>query len=283
MEKSKNTDDQLETLSPIHLTKNNCSFETEINLDNLYEGNRINDSLSQFSIFDSPIDAPKFSLLDLIKFNDNNQNSDLLSKDTSNSVKDKKLDRKIGQKVKREENERYSKDNLLRRSKTILFDSILKYDNYIISKVYDDQIGNGINIKKLLKINHSQIKNINAKYNRGLIETSQGKIFSENISKRHTYYPEDHNKRLINRLLNENDDEKRKIFVNLFSKTLKECIQHIAGQKIEELKGLENFYENEIIELEEDDKFKKELKRFIGNYEAIVNKKKPRTTKQKEF
>ena len=254
MEKSKNTDDQLETLSPIHLAKNNCSFETEINLDNLYEGNRINDSLSQFSIFDSPIDAPKFSLLDLIKFNDNNQNSDLLSKDTSNSVKDKKLDEKIGQKVKREENEKYSKDNLLRRSKTILFDSILKYDNYIISKVYDDQIGNGINIKKLLKINHSQIKNINA-----------------------------NNKRLINRLLNENDDEKRKIFVNLFSKTLKECIQHIAGQKIEELKGLENFYENEIIELEEDDKFKKELKRFIGNYEAIINKKKPRKTKQKEF
>jgi hypothetical protein len=283
MEKLKNTEDQLETLSPIHLAKDNYSFETEINLYNLQEGNGINDSLSQFSIFDSPIDAPKFSLLDLIKFNDNNQNSDLLSKDTSNSVKDKKLDRKIGQKVKREENERYSKDNLLRRSKTILFDSILKYDNYIISKVYDDQIGNGINIKKLLKINHSQIKNINAKYNRGLIETSQGKIFSENISKRHTYYPEDHNKRLINRLLNENDDEKRKIFVNLFSKTLKECIQHIAGQKIEELKGLENFYENEIIELEEDDKFKKELKRFIGNYEAIINKKKPRKTKQKEF
>ena len=69
----------------------------------------------------------------------------------------------------------------------------------------------------------------------------------------------------------------------MFSKTLKECIQHIAGQKIEELKGLENFYENEIIELEEDDKFKKELKRFMDNYVAIINKKKPRKTKQKEF
>ena len=282
MEKSKNTDDQLVTLSPIHLAKSNCSFETEINLYNLQEENGINDGLSQVSIFDSPIDAPKFSLLDLVKFNDNNQNSDLISKDTSNPVKDKKSDKKIGHKVKREEKEKYSNDNLLRRAKTILFDSILKYDNYIISKVFDDQIGNGINIKKLLKINHSQIKNINANYNRDLIKTSQGKIFSENISKRHTYYPLDHNKKLINKLLNEADDEKRKIFVNLFSKTLKECIQHLTGQKIEELKGLENFYENEIIELEEDDKFKKEIKKFIDNYEAIINKKKPRKTNQKE-
>ena len=271
MEKLKNTEDQLETLSPIHLAKDNCSFETEINLYNLQEGNGINDSLSQISIFDSPIDAPKFSLLDLLKFNDNKQNSDLISKDTSNSVEDKKLGKKISQKVKREENDKYSNDNLLRRAKTILFDSLLKYDNYIISKVYNDQIGNGINIKKLLKINHSQIKNINANYNRDLIKTSQGKIFSENISKRHTYFPEDHNKRLINKLLNETDEEKRKTFVNLFSKTLKECIQHIAGKKIEELKGLERFYENEIIQLGEDDEVKKEIKKFIDNYETITN------------
>jgi hypothetical protein len=282
MEKSKNTEAQLITLSPIHLNKNNYSFETDINLYNFLEGNGINDSLSLVSILDTPIDAPKFSVLDLMKFDDKNQNSDLISKDTSNSVKDKKLDTKIGQKVKREEKENYSNDNLLRRAKTILFDSLLKYDNYIISKVYNDHIGNGVNIKKLLKINHSQIKNINANYNRDLIKTSQGKIFSENISKRHTYYPEDHNKRLINKLLNENDDDKRKTFVNLFSKTLKECIQHITGQKIEELKGLERFYENEINELEEGDEFKKEIKKFIDNYETIINKKKPRKTKQRE-
>ena len=251
--------------------------------NNSQEENGISDSFSQVSIFDSPIDIPKFSLLDLVKINDNNQNSDLLSKNTSNSIKDKKYDKKIGLKIKREENEKYSNDNLLRRAKTILFDSLLKYDNYIISKVFDDQIGNGINIKKLLKINHSQIKNINANYNRDLIKTSQGKIFSENISKRHTYYPLDHNKKLINKLLNEADDEKRKTFINLFSKTLKECIQHITGQKNEELKGLENFYEKEIIELEEDDKFKKEIKKFIDNYEEIINKKKPRKTKQKEY
>ena len=98
MEKLKNTEDQLETLSPIHLAKDNCSFETEINLYNFQEGNGINDSISQVSILDSPIDAPKFSLLDLIKIYDNKQNSDLISKDTSNSVEDKKLGKKKAKK-----------------------------------------------------------------------------------------------------------------------------------------------------------------------------------------
>jgi len=280
--KSKNTEDQLSSISSNILNKKNYSFGTEINFNKFQEDNGINDNLSQYSFFDSPIDTHKFSELDLMKFDDINQYSDLISKDTSNSLKNKALNKKIGQKVKREENEKYSNANLMRRAKTILFDSLLNYDNFIISKVYNEKIGNGINIKKLLKINHNQIKNINANYNRDLIKTSQGKIFSENISKRHTYYPLDHNKILINKLLNEVDDEKRKIFANLFSKTLKDCIHHITGQKSEELKGLEYFYENEILELDENDEFKKEIKRFIENYETIINKKKSRKAKNNE-
>lgn len=280
--KSKNTGDQLSSVSSNILNKHNYSFEAEINLNKFQEDNGINDNLSQYSFFDSPIDTHKFSELDLMKFDDINQYSDLISKDTSNSLKNKALNKKIGQKVERGEKEKYSNANLMRRAKTILFDSLLNYDNFIISKIFNEKIGNGINIKKLLKINHNQIKNINANYNRDLIKTSQGKIFSENISKRHTYYPLDHNKILINKLLNEADDEKRKIFANLFSKTLKDCIHHITGQKIEELKGLEYFYENEILELDEDDEFKKEIKRFIENYETIINKKKSRKTKNNE-
>ena len=280
--KSKNTEDQLSSISSNILNKKNYSFGTEINFNKFQEDNGINDNLSQYSFFDSPIDTHKFSELDLMKFDDINQYSDLISKDTSNSLKNKALNKKIGQKVKREENEKYSNANLMRRAKTILFDSLLNYDNFIISKVYNEKIGNGINIKKLLKINHNQIKNINANYNRDLIKTSQGKIFSENISKRHTYYPLDHNKILINKLLNEVDDEKRKIFANLFSKTLKDCIHHITGQKSEELKGLEYFYENEILELDENDEFKKEIKRFIENYETISDKKKSRKAKNNE-
>ena len=59
-----------------------------------------------------------------------------------------------------DENEKPSISNLIRKAKKILFTSLLKYDNYIISKVYNNKLGNVINIKKLFKINHFQIKNL---------------------------------------------------------------------------------------------------------------------------
>ena len=93
--------------------------------------------------------------------------------------------------------DRFTIDSLIRRAKKILFDTLLKYDNYVISKVYNNRIGNGLKIKKLLKINHLQIKNTNTNFNRELLKTSQGTIFSSDISARHSNYPLDHNKILI--------------------------------------------------------------------------------------
>ena len=93
--------------------------------------------------------------------------------------------------------DRFTIDSLIRRAKKILFDTLLKYDNYVISKVYNNRIGNGLKIKKLLKINHLQIKNTNTNFNMELLKTSQGTILSSDISARHSNYPLDHNKILI--------------------------------------------------------------------------------------
>ena len=169
---------------------------------------------------------------------------------------------------------------LIRKIKTILFNSLLKYDNYIISQVYNNKIGNGLNIKKLFKINHFQIKNLNANFNKTLLNTTQGEIFSSNISTRHTSYPLDHNKRLINKLLNEKNEEKRKLFNQLFNITLLECIHYLKGEiECNVLKGYEKYYE---IDLDKDIKLKKELKKLINNYERIIQDKKSRK-KYKKF
>ena len=179
--------------------------------------------------------------------------------------------------------DKFSIDSLIRRAKKILFDVLLKYDNYIISKEYNNHIGYGIKIKKLLKINHFQIKNINTNFNIELLKTSQGTIFSSDISARHTNYPKNHNKILIKSLLNEENEEKRKIFNDLFSKTFSDCINHLIGKmKYSCLEGIENFYENELIHLDEDEKFKEILKNVINNYEKIFETKKPRKTKLKK-
>ena len=43
---------------------------------------------------------------------------------------------------------------------------------------------------------------------------------------------------------------------------------------MESLRGLENFYENEILELDEDENNKELLKQIINNLEKIFDKKK---------
>ena len=130
------------------------------------------------------------------------------------------------------DNERFTIDSLIRRAKKILFDALLKYDNYIISKTYNNNIGYGLKNKKLLRINHSQIKNTNTNFNRELLKTSQGSIFSVEIITRHSKFPLNHNKILIKKLLNEENEEKRKIFNDLFSATFSDCINHCNGKKI---------------------------------------------------
>ena len=236
-----------------------------------------------------------------IRHSEINQLSDINSKDTLNATKYKYLiisnknknkvsykepykDKKDkNNKEKKKKKNKFFSDNLIRRVKKILFDSLMKYDNYIISKYYNNNIGNGINIKKLLKINHDQIKNTNTIYNQGLLKTPQSIIFSSDISTRHTNFPIDHNKILIKKLLNEDNEEKRIIFNDLFNKTLSECINHLTGkQYLESLKGLENFYENEILELDEDENNKELLKHIINNLEKIFDKKRPRKKREKK-
>ena len=63
-------------------------------------------------------------------------------------------------------------DNLLRRVKKIAFTSLLNYDNYIISKIYNNGLCKSITIKKLLRIKHHQIKNVNSNFNKELLGTS---------------------------------------------------------------------------------------------------------------
>ena len=177
----------------------------------------------------------------------------------------------------------YPLNYLIRRAKKIIFDTLLKYDNDVISKVYNNNIGYGINTKKILRIKHFQIQNTNTNFNKKLLNTTQGIIFSSEISTRYTNYPRNHNKILINKLLNEENVEKRKIFNDLFSKTFLECIENLVGKrKTESLKGLDKYYEKEMMELDEEENFKELLKKIINDLNNIFEKKKPRKTKIKK-
>ena len=142
--------------------------------------------------------------------------------------------------------DKYSEDNILSRIKNIIFNILLEYNNEFISTIYNNNLGYGINIKQLLKINQLQKRSSNVEFNKKLLNKTQKEIFSENISKKYTGYPFSHNKDLINRLMNEEDKEKKYIFKKLFNLKLIDCIKAIRGsEKKEELEGIENKLEIE--------------------------------------
>jgi hypothetical protein len=130
--------------------------------------------------------------------------------------------------------------------------------------------------KKLLKIDFKHFNISRTDCNKQLLEMTLGEIFSYDINRRITNYPPDFNKKLINNLLNEEDLKKRKIFEDLFSKTFLECIDQIIGKKrINELQGLERFFENEI----KSKVYGEALKELLKNFQEIISSKRPRKSK----
>ena len=201
-------------------------------------------------------------------------NPDINFENTSKTTDKNKLMQK--RKNQKDNNIISNKAPILCKIKHLLFDSMLEFDNNIISKTYNNNIGNYINKKKLLKIKYDQTRNNKASFNKELLKKTQKEIFSEDITSRFTCFPADFNKQLIERLLNEEDEEKRKIFNNLFNKTFLECIQQINGtKKIKGLEGLEEFYKKKIIKFK-NPKYYSEFTKIFNNYETEINNIKPR-------
>ena len=124
-------------------------------------------------------------------------------------------------------------DNRFRQTKIILINTFIKYINKKIQKIYNNNIGNGINIKKIYKIDYSEIKNVDIKSIREFMSKTLKDFFSLNINNKFTYFPRDFNKKVIEGLLKEKNEEKRKIFNNIFNKTFREWAQYLVEEKDE--------------------------------------------------
>ena len=167
---------------------------------------------------------------------------------------------------------KYSDDNLRRKCKHLVLQKVMKFINNKISEIYIN-IGYGMTIKKLLIINQEQISNATIPFNKIFLNKKLSEIFSVNISTRYTNYKPQHNKLLISKLLNDEDETKRNYFNELFSLTFVECLRHFNGSRnIPILNGLTLF--NELnIENEIDEEYQNTLSCYINNYEKIMERK----------
>ena len=100
---------------------------------------------------------------------------------------------------------------MIRKIKSIVINHMMDFINKKIEEKYINN-GNGIRIKKLLKMKKEQVSNTKTNYNIDFMNKKLKDIFSENITSRYTNpirYPPEKNKNLIEELTIEQDEEKK--------------------------------------------------------------------------
>ena len=192
-----------------------------------------------------------------------------------NSQKSKKgLGRKRHNSSERGVHNRYSSDNLIRKVKSHLLNILFGFINCVIMNTFNGNIGQGIYKKQLLKINQGQI--VNGKNDKEFLKKNLKDIFSDDISSKYAIFPVDHNKNLIENLLNEEDSDKRKIFEDLFNLAFIDCLKHFRGDKdFDALQGLEKL-DNVFEKFEDDDEYLELFKYYVFHFEEVVMNKRTR-------
>ena len=180
---------------------------------------------------------------------------------------------------------KYAFDNMVRKTKSMIIKLLLNFINKKILVIYDGKIGHGDNIKKLFLMNQAQVSNANIHFNRAFLEKTLGEIFSADLSKRINNYKNDHNKKLIQKLKNEKDKEKKEYFIGLFNLTFLDCLKYfrssnnVNNPKYVYIEGLTKFcdLENDSnFKQQNDEEFIEHIKQFINNYEDNLNSRRAR-------
>ena len=118
---------------------------------------------------------------------------------------------------------------------------------------------------------------------RKFINKTFKEIFSVEISKKYTSFLSNHNEVVINKILKDNDDDKRKKFEKLFSLTFIDCLKRFNGENIfEEFEGFPTFDEIKL-KLNEDSEYIEKIRESLINFEDTIKNIKPRNTKTKRI
>jgi hypothetical protein len=197
----------------------------------------------------------------------------------------------LNNKIKKDNNKKqkpkhtkYSFDNLKRECKHLVIENVMKFINNKIYDAYGGYIDNGLLKKKLFKLNQEQKTNADVEFNKIFINKTLKDILSQNITKQITLYDQDHNKKVIDKIIS----EKRDIFEKIFNLTFIQCLDHfIENKKIEELNGLTLYSElkEEIINKYENDgeSYYENLKLFLKQFQNKINRAKSRKKRKNKL
>ena len=209
--------------------------------------------------------------------NNSENNNEIEINEKSNITEVKILGRKRKNSNYKGVHTKYDEDNVIRKIRTILIKSLFNLINDFIFEVYNGKIGQGILRKELKNMNQNQTENV-AENKKFLIKKLKD-IFSVDL-KRYTNYPSSHNKNLINKLLNEKDEEKRTKFEKIFNLTILDCLNHYKGIKyIKELEPLNSLINKKLAKFEDDKDYLNLLNYYIPKFEETIMERKSRKKK----
>ena len=196
------------------------------------------------------------------------------------------FNKKLGRKRKSDNSIRghtkFSEDNMQRKLKNIILKCALDFINERIKIVYNGNIGKGPNTKQLENLNSADKKDTSNNFCKNLLTKTLGEIFSEDNAILKSYIFPDYNRKLIKRLLNEKDENKKNYFQKLFDTTFLECVKQFRGSdNFEKLKGFRTF-EQESNKFSNDPEYIDIMKKLLMKFEIIIQNKKERKIKKNE-
>ena len=225
-----------------------------------------------------------------------NDQGDINQDKNENNKNYKKRGRKTKIKHDKNENEeseqkihsKFSNDNLTKKCKNIVLKSALESINKKIEEKYKNNIGFGKFNKKLQILNQENKVKSTAKDDKLFLHKTLKEIFSDNISSRLYNYSENHNKVIIESLINDEDEEKRIYFNNLFNITFLGYLNYFMSSETCNLNNNSilygfkdfSFIKDSLIQINGED-YVNALIEYLKNFEKIINKKRSRNSKKK--
>ena len=185
---------------------------------------------------------------------------------------------------KRKENEglgehnKFSDDNIIRKIKHVILDNVMKFTNKKIHILYSYENEKVLRERELFKLKQNPRISSRTNYNKKFLDKKLVEIFSNDISSKYSRFPTNHNKKLIESMINGKDEKKKIVFNKIFNLTFVECLNHFRGsKKIDELEGvsnLDNYLKSKKMKLNEE--YSNLFIYFVNNYEKVIMEKKSR-------
>lgn len=174
---------------------------------------------------------------------------------------------------KKGKHDKYKRDNLIRRFKVHLMSNIFKYINNsfdVNNPAYKTKI------KVLKKISSYKIKSISKKDNIKWLNSKIKDVFSQDISTKIVTCAQDHNIKLIKRIINKGKDEK---VIYILNNTIRNLWKvYLNDDKNNEFSGFETLKDdiNKLRKLGETEEYISNYVKVAQNFEEIFNRINPR-------